>query len=150
MVVFVEGTAFNGNITGVVDPANGALRAIIDATSTYSIITLIPSGVDANGNVTFDTVDTFVFAQGSLDAEIFSAGGFNPFQGSAAGSTRVVGTASIDIFATLEEDNTPDITSTARYTVEGFKQTDAVNQITFQFDQGFDGGGEGGDGGDEG
>lgn len=143
MIVFVEGTAFNGNITGVVDPGTGVFRAIIDATSTYSIITLVPSGIDASGNVTFNTVDTFVFAQGSMEADIISLGGGGGGFPAPPGSTRLEGFASIDIFSALEADNTPDVTTTARYSVEGFKQSETVNQATLEFNPGFDPGGGG-------
>lgn len=135
VVVFVEGTSFNGNLTGVADPGDGSFQAIVDATSSYTI----SFPVDTNGDGTIDNViDTNVFAQGSIDAVIVSD--FvtsNIFTGPTPGATRVSGTAAIDVFYLLQDDGTPDVSNTAHYEVDGFKQSDTVSQVNFtvgQFD----------------
>jgi hypothetical protein len=130
-IVFVEGTAFNGAIIGVVDPGTGSFRAIIDAVSTYTIIDTVVTGVDANGNPIVEVVESNIFAQGSIDAQIVALGVPSPSTGTTPpGSTRVVGTAAIDIFGSLEPDGTPDVTSTATFTVDGFKQSDTATTVT--------------------
>jgi hypothetical protein len=129
-IVFVEGTAFNGAIIGVVDPGTGSFRAIIDAVSTYTIIDTVVTGVDANGNPIVEVVESNIFAQGSIDAQIVALGVPSPLGVTPPGSTRVIGTAAIDIFGSLEEDGTPDVTSTATFTVDGFKQSDTATTVT--------------------
>src|SRR5688500_18521910 len=37
-VVFVDGNAYNGTITGVADPLDGQLQAILDAVSNFTIV----------------------------------------------------------------------------------------------------------------
>lgn len=131
-VMFVEGTAFTGNITGVVDPGNGNFQAIIDAQSSWTNVFLL----DTNNDGEIDsTVETNSFAQGSIDARLttFSSGGTSFSTGTS--STRIAGSAAIDVFFRLNEDGTPDVTSTATYTVDGFKQSDTVSQVTFDFGQ---------------
>lgn len=131
VVVFVDGTSFNGNLTGVVDPGNGNFQAIIDAVSAYSIV--FPVDTDGDGDIDA-TIDTAVFAQGSIDARIVSlVTGGNSFSSTPATSTRLAGTASVDVFYLLEADGTPDVSNTATYAVDGFKQSDTVSQVTFDF-----------------
>lgn len=125
-IVFVDGTAFNGTIIGVADPLDGQLRAIIDAVSTYVIQTPVQTGVDENGLPVIEIVESNIFAQGSIDAQIIAFGVPNSFGQTLPGSTRVVGTASIDIFGELEDDGTPLVSNTATFTVDGFKQSDTA------------------------
>ena len=130
-IVFVRGTSFNGNIIGIADPGDCSISAIVDAVSTYTIQETVQTGVDANGNPTFDVVESNLFAQGSLDAQIFALPGATsgPFT-VAPGSTRVTGTASLDIFGQINPDGTPDVTQTVTFTVDGFKQSDTVSDVT--------------------
>jgi len=131
-VMFVDGTAFIGNITGVVDPGNGSFQAIIDAESTWTNVFRLDT--DEDGEIDA-TVETNSFAQGSIDARLttFSTGA-NGFA-TGVSSTRVAGSAAIDVFFRLNDDGTPDVTTTATYTVDGFKQSDTVSQVTFDFGQ---------------
>jgi len=124
IVVFVEGTAFNGSITGIADPLNGNLRAIIDAVSTYTIFNpLDPTGPGFA-----------VFAQGNLEAEIRETAGTLTFgsvsQSAFFATTRLEGEAKIDIFGLLEADGTPSVSNTATFAVDGFKQSSTVNVTT--------------------
>lgn len=129
-IVFVKGTSFNGNIIGVADPGSGAISAIVDAVSTFTIQRVVRTGTDENGNPTFTVVESNVFAQGSVEAAIAIIGATpSPFA-IAPGSTRVVGTASLDIFGTIKSDGTPNVTETAKFTVDGFKQSDTVSDVT--------------------
>ncbi len=116
LLTFVNGTVFNGTLQGVIDPKNGSLKAVLDATSTFNVSVLVPSGVDANGNVTFTTEDYPIFAQGSLKAKI------KPDQ-SGVTAARVEGTASLDVFFQIQNDGTPSITQTAKFQVDGFQQS---------------------------
>jgi hypothetical protein len=134
VVVFVEGTAFNGILTGVADPLDGAFSGIIDAISTYTISFIVQTGFDAAGNPIFQTIDTNVFAQGNMEAQITSLTGgiaVDPLTGVNSGTTRIEGTASIDIFYQLEADGTPAVSNTVTYDVTGFKQSDTAQSVTF-------------------
>jgi hypothetical protein len=123
VVVFVEGTAFNGAITGIADPESGLLRGIIDAVSTYTIFNpLDPTGpgfaVFAQGNIEANIRETASFTFGSVSQAAFFA------------TTRLEGEAKIDIFGLLEIDGTPRVSNTATFAVDGFKQSSTVNITT--------------------
>jgi hypothetical protein len=137
-IVFVRGTSFTGNIIGVVDPGDGSVSAIVDAVSTYQIQTQVQTGVDDNGNPIFDIVSSNLFAQGSLDAEIETTTvSSSPFT-TVPGATRVNGTALLDLFGEINADGTPNITQTVSYTVDGFKQSDTVSDVTLTFGSSID------------
>lgn len=125
-IVFVAGAAFNGNITGVMDPQDGSFDAVINAVSNFVLTTFVQTDTDDNGNPVFTQVDTNIFAQGGVTAEVttLSFGGLSSFTPS---NTRLEGTASIDVFGSIDpDDGSPIVSSTQRYTVEGFKQSDTV------------------------
>jgi hypothetical protein len=137
IVIFVEGTAFNGDITGIADPLNGQLSAIIDATSTYDVVDPVTG------------ITTSVFAQGNLEAEIkdILSNNFIASQQTAGftfATTRIEGTARVAIFGSLNADGTPDVSDVASYLVDGFKQSDTVTVADVSITPG--GGGTGGGG----
>jgi hypothetical protein len=100
----------------VIDPKNGSLKAVLDATSSFSVVVRVPSSVDADGNTTYTDQSSIVNAQGSLKAKI------KPDQ-SGVTAARVEGTASLDVFFQVQNDGTPSITQTAKFQVDGFQQS---------------------------
>lgn len=128
-VIFVEGTAFNGTITGVADPLNGTLVGILDATSTYVLI----DPTDPNQN------EFSVFAQGNIEANILETASVDPnsitAQSFSFATTRLEGIASVDIFGTFDTDGTPLVSNTAKFKVDGFKQSSSVVQAAIDVGQ---------------
>lgn len=116
ILIFVEGTSFIGTMTGVADPSDGTLDAVIDAISTYQVVD--PRNPEANFRV---------FCQGNLEAAITLT------ESTFTQNFRLIGTASVDIFGRLQSDNTPDVTTTARYVVDGFKQSQEVVSSSIDF-----------------
>lgn len=138
-VVFVEGTGFTGSISGVIDPEDAQFNGVLNGVSVYQVVTQVPTGVDNQGNTTFTTQRTDVFAQGSVTAEISvndnvsssdltsTVSGFN--------TSRLTGSAGLDIFGSLNNDGTPNVSNTVHYEVDGFKQADTATATTIQFTQ---------------
>jgi hypothetical protein len=129
-VVFVEGTAYNGTITGIVDPLRATLQAIIQATSNFDVVRFIRS-VDEEGNVIITESRTKIFAQGNVNARVFELFGTSGFGASQlttrqTGGTRIEGVASIDLFSRLNNDASPNISKSVSFDVDGFKQSDSV------------------------
>lgn len=122
LLTFVNGTVFNGTLQGVIDPKNGSLRAVLDASSTYSVVVQVPSSKDADGNITYTSESYPIKAQGSLKAKI------KPDQ-SGVTATRVEGTASLDVFFTIQDNGTPNITQTAVFQVDGFQQSTTATSL---------------------
>jgi hypothetical protein len=122
-VVFVEGTSYNGTITGIADPLDGKLVGILDAVSTFTVFNpLDPTGPGFA-----------VFAQGNLEAQIRETQSFNNLGSLSTFSfatTRLEGLATIDIFGQLDVDNTPLVSDTVRFIVDGFKQSSTVVIVT--------------------
>lgn len=115
--VFVNGAAFNGTITGALDPSTGAFNGVIDAQSSFQVAVLVPT--------TPPTVQAFdVFAQGTMEAEVSADTEPSRFARGTASPARIEGTASLDVFFQINADGTPNITETAVYEVDGFKQSD--------------------------
>ena len=115
ILTFVNGTVFNGTLEGVVDPKNGSLKAVLNASSTFNVVYTFQT-VDANGNTTITTEEYPILCQGSLKAKI------KPDQ-SGFTAARVEGTASLDVYFSFENDGTPIITQTAKFQVDGFQQS---------------------------
>lgn len=115
--VFVNGAAFAGTISGVMDPKNGAFNGVIDATSTFQIQIVLPT-------VPPTTLNTNVFAQGNMEAEVSIDNEPGNFSTLASTPSRIEGTAALDIFFQIAADGTPVITQTALFDVDGFKQSD--------------------------
>ena len=133
VIAFVDGIAFIGDVTAIADPKKQTLVGVVEGISTNDVITLVPV-VDANGNVTFQQVTTKIFAQGNINARFESSGGgVDPITGSAGGSSRLGGNASLDLFADLNSNGTPNIFNTVKFRVDGFKQsaTASATAITF-------------------
>lgn len=130
LVVFVDGTSYVGTVTGVADPREGTLTGVIDAASTYTISTIIQTGTTATGQPIFTTIDTNIFAQGNLQAEVTQdSSGVNQFNNSstpALGSTRLEGTAILDLFNQLDNDGSPIIDQTVTFEVDGYRQSETV------------------------
>jgi hypothetical protein len=128
LIVFSDGIGFNGTIDGIIDPADGELRAIVAAVSNFSIVNLVPNGMGG-----FTTVLTNIFAQGQIEAAVKlargSTGSANPLLG-LNNPARLEGTATIDLFATIRNNGTPNIFKSVTYTVDGFKQTDDTSTTT--------------------
>lgn len=146
LLLFVNGTAFNGTMTGLIDPEDGSFRAVIDAQSTFVITIFVPQTTTTGGATTTTFVpNTFpIFAQGSIEAEVR----FESVDVSATVATttaspaRIAGIASLDIFFQVANNGTPIITTVSRFEVDGFKQSDdASGGAQFNFGQNFSQGG---------
>lgn len=128
-IIFVDGAAFNCNLTGLIDPDSGKLQCIVDGTSTFQVTVTIPTGVDTNGNTVFKTQDFPVFASGNIEAEVTP-----DFLGVALPQVvtpaRINGTAQIDISFLVKNDGTPDVAKTATFDVDGFKQSETATAAT--------------------
>ncbi len=132
-VAFVDGIAFIGDMTGIADSRKQTLVGIVEGVSNFDVITLVPV-VDANGNVTFQQVITKIFAQGGINAKFESTGGgVNPTTGSAGGGRRLSGSASLDLFADLNANGTPNIFNTVKFRVDGFQQSATASAATITF-----------------
>lgn len=118
VTVFVNGAAFNGTITGVMDPKEGAFNGVIDAQSSFQVIEVIPT-------VPPTTQAYDVFAQGSIEAEVSVDIEQYRFSTLSATPTRIEGTAALDIFYEIDTDGTPIVSDVAFYEVTGFKQSDS-------------------------
>lgn len=132
LVVFVNGAAFNGNINGIIDPEDGAFSGVVDAVSTFTVTQIVPSGVDANGNITFTTEDFVVQAQGNMQAEVRTdPGTTNTTSLNLTNPARIEGTATIDVFFLVDDTTgTPIISETTTFQVDGFKQSDSFATAT--------------------
>ena len=151
LVAFVNGTAFNGTITGIIDPDDSSFTGIIDATSTFMVTIQVPTTSIVNGVPVVTSVpqDFSVFAQGSVEADIdFQDEASTAITSTGTVSTnfpaRINGTAVLEVFFQINADGTPDVTLTTRYEVDGFKQSDTISQTTFTFGGAFGTGGTGG------
>jgi hypothetical protein len=117
ITVFVNGAAFAGTISGVMDPKNGSFSGVVDAQSTFQVSVLVPTVPP--------TVQAFdVFAQGTMEAEVTVDSTPSNFSTLASTPSRIEGTAALDIFFQIAADGTPVITQTAIFEVDGFKQSD--------------------------
>ncbi len=112
-LVFINGTAFTGTIQGIIDPKSGKLSGVIDAVSTYDIISVVGT----------TTVTSKLFATGSIKAKIVSDPSF-------ASAARIEGTSSLDVSGSVNKDGTPIISSTAIFQVDGFQQSTEVAATT--------------------
>lgn len=131
VVMFVEGTSFNGNLTGVADPGDGSFSAIIDAVSSYTIVDVIDQNQDG---ILDGEIETNVFAQGNIDAQIVQLLNTTASLFTTPGATRIAGSAAVDVFYLIDEvTGQPIINSTATYSIDGFKQSDTVSQASFTF-----------------
>ncbi len=118
--VFVNGAAFNGTITGVMDPGTGAFSGILDVASTFQVTFSVPG---ANGAV--QLVSFPVLGQGSLTAEVAPSSDRFQFSTTASSALRIEGTAILDVFFDIDgATGTPIITQTTSFSVDGFKQSD--------------------------
>jgi hypothetical protein len=125
--VFVNGTAFTGTIAGIMDPKDGTFRGVIDAQSSFQVSIPIQTTQIVNGvAVTTTTIQNFnVGAQGSMDCVVSLDLERNAFATIASTPSRVEGTATLDIFFTVDPNTgTPNITQTTAFDVDGFKQSD--------------------------
>ena len=129
-VAFVDGVAYIGDMIGVADPQKNTLVGIVEATSNFDVVTLIPVVDPVTGQVTFQQVTTKVFAQGNIQTRI-SGSGF-----AESGNIRLFGKAELDLFATINPDGTPAITNTVKFQVDGFKQSDSVTNSTIDLNNG--------------
>ena len=133
-VAFVDGIAFTGDMTGIADPKKQTVVAIVEGVSNNDVITLVPVVDPVTGAVTFQTIITKIFAQGSLSAKFESSGGgVDPTSGTAGGSSRLSGKASLDLFADLNTNGTPNILNTVSFRVDGFKQSATASAATITF-----------------
>jgi len=123
---FGNAQVYNGTITGVVDPDDGSLNAILDA----------PTTLRAPGATTGGVAATYVGqALGSMQADIVAAANI-----SLAAQGRLSGTAHLDVFeGEFNADLSVKVASTFDFAVEGFKQSDQVAASAISI--GADGGG---------
>lgn len=124
-VVFVNGIAYLGDVSAVADPKYASLVGIVEATSSNQVTTRVPT-VDANGNIVYQDVTSSIYAQGNLKTKIVAEGSPTAGTTSTAGLLRLQGTATLDLYTSLNTDASPDVINTVTFQVEGFKQSDSV------------------------
>lgn len=115
LVTFVNGAAFNGTIQGVLDPQQGQFNGVLDATSSFQVVVLVP-----NGQGGFTSQSYTVQASGSMDATVEIGLG----SAGTSGASRIHGSAALDVFFSILANGTPDVTQTVRFEVDGYKQSD--------------------------
>ena len=128
-LAFVDGIAFIGDMTGIADPRKQTLVGVVEGVSNFDVITLVPVP-DPNGGVTFQEVITKIFAQGGVTARFESGGG----SGAVGGGRSLSGNASLDLFADLNANGTPNIFNTVRFRLDGFQQSATASSTTISFD----------------
>jgi hypothetical protein len=122
-VAFVEGSAYNGTITGIADPLDGELRGILDAVSSTTIFN--PADPTGPGFV--------VTAKGQIEAEIRETANFNTLGSIATfsfASTRIEGTAKLDVARFVDVNGNPIVSNSVEFVVDGFKQSSQVLVLT--------------------
>lgn len=135
-LAFVNGVAFLGDLTGVADPAKGTLVGVVEGQSNVDATRLVPV-VDALGNVTYQTVTSKIFAQGSIKARFENGGGnVDPTTGTAGGGRRLSGSSTLDLFVNVNADGTPGIFNTVKFRVDGFQQSATASTVTITFNPG--------------
>ncbi len=113
-VMFTHGRVFGGTIQGVGDPNKATLKALIDASFTYTL-----SFLDGTGAL--QSIQVTATVNGPLDAKVTATR--SPF---AVSSARIVGTAVAFISnGSVEGDLDPTINGTLSLSVMGFKQSNA-------------------------
>ena len=110
------------------------LVGVVEGVSRLDVITLVPVVDPLTGAVTFQTIKTKIFAQGNINAKFESSGGgVDPLTGTAGGGSRLSGKASLDLFADLNPNGTPNILNTVSFRVDGFKQSATASAATITF-----------------
>ena len=135
-LAFVNGIAFVGDMVGIADPKKQSLQAVVSATSTVDAMTRVPV-IDANGLVTYQTITSKIFAQGSVKARFENSGGnVDPTSGTIGGNSRISGNSTLDLFVTVNTDGTPAIFNSVKFRVDGFKQSATSSTVTITFNPG--------------
>lgn len=132
IVVFVNGTPFNGTIVGLIDPSSGTLRGIVDAQSSFQVVFFVPQTTIVNGvtQTTFTRQTSSIFATGNIQARVQRQSASQTFTSTATTPARLTGTSSIDIFSAIGNNGQPNITQTVAFRVDGFKQSDTPGGAT--------------------
>lgn len=135
-VAFVNGIAFLGDMTGIADPKKQSLIGIVEGVSNVDATLLVPV-VDANGLITYQTITSKIFAQGSIKADFENSGGnIDPISGTAGGNRRLSGTATLDLFVNVNADGSPGIFNSVKFRVDGFQQRATASTVTITFNPG--------------
>ena len=111
LVIFNLGQVYSGTLRATGDPDKGKLTGLIEATFPY--ITVVPSGVDDNGNPTFSTVTVVAKAAGKMEGKIKSSD-----SSFSSKSTRLTGSADVEFSLTVNNPFDEII-----YDIIGFKQS---------------------------
>jgi hypothetical protein len=146
LLLFIDGAPFSGVITGIIDPDTGSFDGVIDAASTFNVTLIVPTTTLVNGvpTTTLTTQSFQVLASGSLEAQIKVIGTATTVGAQTVTPSRITGNASVDVYFQINADGTPDVSKTANFDVEGFKQSDVGTTATTA--PTFTGGGGGGTG----
>jgi hypothetical protein len=128
VLLFVDGAPFSGVLNGLIDPDSAELNAVIDATSTFSVVIIVPTTTIVNGvpTTTFTTQSFSVSASGNMNARVVPTGFFSTNPNVSVTPSRLEGDASVDIYFHINSDGTPDVSKTAVFEVQGFKQSDVA------------------------
>jgi hypothetical protein len=131
-IIFIDGVAYNGNITAVADPDFDTLQGIIEGVSNFTIETPVETGIDAAGNPVITVVQTNIFAQGNINATISQAGEATSVNGvEVSTGVRISGTSVFQLFAELDPTTgIPIVDDTVTFTVDGFLQTGTTSTAT--------------------
>lgn len=135
-LAFVNGIAFLGDMAAIADPKKQSLVGVVSGVSTVQATRLVPV-VGPNGLVTFQTITSEIFAQGSIKADFENGGGnVDPTSGTSSGNRRLNGSATLDLFVTVNADGTPAIFNSVKFKVDGFQQSGTSSSITITFNPG--------------
>jgi hypothetical protein len=121
-VIFVDGSAYSGTITGVADPLDGQLQGLIDAISNFVLIDPLNP-----------TIQYRVFATGSIEAEIretVSFGSLGTLSTLSFATTRLEGEAKVDISQSVDANGAAIVSNTVTFAVDGFKQSSTVQVVS--------------------
>lgn len=110
LVIFNVGQIYSGTLQATGNPDKGTLTGLISASFPY--ITTVPSGVDDNGNPTFDTVTVSAKAAGTMQGKIKAD------NRSFTSVTRITGQADVEFSLTV---NNP--FDEIVYDIIGFRQS---------------------------
>jgi hypothetical protein len=126
-VLFSSGAGYNMTITGVFDPSNSTLTAILDGVSNFTVTVNITDPV--TGTVTMEMFN--IFAEGGMTATIQAPNTKQQVTGAGtAGALQITGKASLSLFSSVSLATGPNITSTISFTVNGFQQNSTYSVPT--------------------
>lgn len=125
LALFVHGAAYVGSIVASVDPEKQLFQGVVNGTSLFQVVEIVTTG--SGNNISTSTVTFSIFAEGNINAKFIQT---DTSLTQNAKATRLIGTAQIQTFGHINNDGSPDITSTSTLTVSGLQQSTQVSPST--------------------